>query len=89
MGTSRNGLAVPKSTATPRRITIIPRYIGLRVTRYIPLVTKFVDFSNGFIGVPTLPNETAGQITIKNPGMISPTPRYVMGAVNIVCKGAK
>ncbi len=88
-GTGTNGLIVPKTTAIPKRIRTIPRYMGFLVIRYIPPVTRWVDCSNGFIGVPTFPNNAAAQMVIANPMTIGNAPRYVMGGCNTNTIGAK
>ncbi len=80
---------VPKRTAMPRRVTTIPKYIGFLVTRYIPPVTRCVDSSNGFVGVPTLPKAVNAQTTIATPITISNAPRYVTGECKIIPIGAQ
>jgi hypothetical protein len=82
-------LIVPKSTAMPRRTTTIPKYIGFLVTRYIPLVTRCVDSSNGFIGVPTLAKVAAAQTRTPSPIAISSAPRSVIGGCKSIPIGAR
>jgi hypothetical protein len=88
-GMGIKGLIVPKSTTIPKRITTMPRYMGFLVARYIPSVTKCVDSSNGFIGVPNLPKAVAAQMTTEKPIMISNVPGYVSGGCRIVRNGAR
>jgi hypothetical protein len=70
---------VPCTTATPKRIDAIPRYIGLRLRRNGPVVTSDVGSSYSCRVVEFFRNNERLQRAITKPKPMMRNPEYVNG----------
>jgi hypothetical protein len=71
--------SVPCTTATPRRMAAIPRYIGFRLIRNGPEVTSDVGSSDGCRVVEFLRNNERLQRARTRPEPMMRNPEYVEG----------
>ena len=71
--------SAPCTTATPRRMDAIPRYIGLRLNRNGPEVTREVGSSDGCRVVAFFRNNERHQKARTRPKPMMRNPQYVAG----------
>jgi hypothetical protein len=88
-GIIKKGVTDPSRIAKPVSTDTKPRYIGFLVKRYNPLVTRSVDFSNGFTVVPASRNALSVMTLISIPKISRVAPIRFQGAGMILVQGSK